>query len=289
MTRRYKRQYVEDDKFWDVVKGLVGLFILYLVSLYFTNRANFWRWLIYGVVFVLLLMTAVLGWRTMKIKRKRQHLTRIVENICSAGLEDYVKNFISRFGFEGRKGEGWKFRNHLFEWERISDLEKILLEKGVSLRHDEKRKDVYDVLRHYIQEKEEQLTRESVRTAPQKFSSLSGTDFEKLLYRLLEAVGYKVEWIGKSGDQGGDLIANKGGERILIQAKAYRDWSTGNAAVQQVVAAMKYYDCNKSMIISTSSEFTREAHALAKVNNTELIPKARLSEMLMQHLGENWG
>lgn len=87
--------------------------------------------------------------------------------------------------------------------------------------------------------------------------------------------------------RGGDLIANKDGERLLIQAKCYKDWSTGNEAVQQVVAAMKYYDCNRAAVITTSY-FTPEAIVLAKVNNVELVPKQRLQEMLLKYLNESW-
>ena len=96
-----------------------------------------------------------------------------------------------------------------------------------------------------------------------------------------------MELIGRSGDQGGDLIANKNGERILIQAKCYRDWSTGNMAVQQVVGAMKLYNCNKAKVVTTSY-FTKEAISLAKANGTELISREQLQELLMRFLNENW-
>ena len=220
--------------------------------------------------------------RKRKIKRREE----LIQAIKNAGQEENVRNFINRFGFEGKSMKGWTFRNHKFDWYRINDLEKDLIQKGVRLRTG-KGGDIYILLRYYIQEKEENLTRASITKAPQRFALLSGPDFEKLLYRLFEAMGYNVEWIGKSGDQGGDLIANKNGERILIQAKCYRDWSTGNAAVQQVVGAMKFYDCSRTMVITTS-EFTNAARDLAKANNTELVSKGRLSEMLAQYLGEGW-
>jgi HJR/Mrr/RecB family endonuclease len=50
---------------------------------------------------------------------------------------------------------------------------------------------------------------------------------------------------------------------ILIQLKCYRDWAVGNAALQQAVTAMEYCDCNKTMVITTSGNFTKEAVALA--------------------------
>jgi restriction system protein len=227
------------------------------------------------------------GLQKFQEKRKQDRLSGLITQIREKEQEDYIKNFINRFGFEGKKGKSYTFRNYSFDWDRINDLEKVLREKGVELQHNNRQKDIFTIMRYYIQNKEENLTRESIKNEPQSFAILSGSEFEKLLYRLFEAMGYKVQPIGRSGDQGGDLIANKDGERVLIQAKCYRDWSTGNAAVQQVVAAIKYYDCNKAMVVTTS-RFTAEAIVLAKVNNTELIPKERLQELLLQYLKESW-
>ena len=209
-------------------------------------------------------------------------------SIQQSGQEEYIINFINRFRMEGEGKRGWSFRDHRFDWDRISDLEKVLVERGVALNLQEGKRDIFAELRLFIQEKEENLTRASIQKAPQLFSELRGDDFEKLICPLFEAMGYAVQHIGKSGDQGGDVIANKDGERVLIQAKCYRDWSVGNDAVQQAVGAMRYYDCNKTMVITTSSNFTKEAVALAQANATELVSKPRVSELLAMHLGQVW-
>lgn len=121
-----------------------------------------------------------------------------------------------------------------------------------------------------------------------KFSDLSGSGFENLLYRLFQAMGYTVQKIGRTGDQGGDLIANMDGKvRLLIQAKCYNGSPVGNAAVQEAVAAQKYYDCNGAMVV-TSSDFTKEALELAKANAVGLVGKERLSELVVQYLKESW-
>lgn len=284
MRRKYYR---EDDSLERLITAIVLLYFLFLAGQYFTNRANFWKWLIYGLLFVVLAVMGVLGWSRRKADIKRKRAQGILKEIHIAGLEDYIKNFINRFGFEGRRGRGWNFRNHFFDWERIDDLERYLLEKNINLKTDKGHREIFSLLASYIQEKEEGLTRESIKKEPQKLANLTGAEFEKLVYRLYIAMGYSTEWIGKSGDQGGDLIANKNGERLLIQAKCYRDWSTGNGAVQQVVAAMKYYDCKESVVITTSY-FTPEAIALSKVNNVDLISKKRLQEMLLKYLNESW-
>lgn len=279
MRRRRK----EDDSWGRAIVGLVILCLIYLLIQYFTNRQNFWRWFVYGLVAIGVFVAITILWRKFKYRLRQRHFNTILANLKNAGQEEYLKNFISRFGLENTKNEGWSFRYHNFDWDRINDLKKIFREKGVT--SDEK--DIFFLLQHYIQEKEERLTRESIKKEPQKFSGLTGTEFEKLLYHLFEKMGYAVEHTGKSGDQGGDLIANKAGERVLIQAKCYHDWSVGNAAVQQVVAAQKFYDCNKTMVIVTS-ELTPEAISLAKANNTELVGKHQLQEMLLKYLGESW-
>lgn len=289
MSRYYKRRYDdEEDPIAKILSVVVVVYILSLVYFYKTNSENFWHWLLYGIIFVIVISGLMIGYKLFKQKRAQAHLDKLLKQIRSAGQEGYIQNFINRFGLENRNIKGWTFRSHNFDFARINDLEKVLLEHRVDIRHNESNKDIYKLLRYYIQEKEEALTRESIKTEPQKYSLLSGSDFEKLLYRLFEAIGYKVEYIGKTGDQGGDLIANRNGERILIQAKCYKDWSVGNAAVQQVVGAMKFYDCNKTMVITTSSNFTKEADILAHANHTDLVSKNQLTEMLIKYLGENW-
>jgi HJR/Mrr/RecB family endonuclease len=270
MTRQYYRN----------ESPLVGFLILValLFVVYLATNPK-------GAMMVLLLV--LVCYFIIKIFKKKlisSHLNNLIEKLKNSGEEDYFKNFITRFGLEnGKKYGGYTFRNHNFDQDRINDLVKILKEKEII----SKEKDVYTLIEHYVQEKEEQITRESIRKEPQKFAGLSGSDFEKLLYRLFEAMAYKMEWIGRSGDQGGDLIANKNGERTLIQAKCYRDWSTGNDAVQQVVGAMKMYDCSKTKVVTTS-HFTPEAISLAKANMTELISKEQLQELLINNLGESW-
>lgn len=73
----------------------------------------------------------------------------------------------------------------------------------------------------------------------------------------------------KTGDQGADLIVEKGNNKIAIQAKFYSS-TVGNSAVQEVVGAIKYYDANKGIVI-TNSTYTSSAIDLAKVNNIQLI------------------
>ena len=93
----------------------------------------------------------------------------------------------------------------------------------------------------------------------------------------LAKAGYKVKVTKKSGDQGADLIVEKEGVSTAIQTKKYAG-NVGNTAVQEVVASMKYYDCDKAMVITTG-KFTKGAFELASRNGIQLIDKKGLNEL----------
>ena len=283
MARR--RRDNEEGSIWEFIGGVVLLYLLYIAFLYNSNRAAYWQQVWYFAVFVIIVAAGIIAWQIFIHRWREKRLNDLLAAIKQNGLEEYVKNFIDRFGMQKGKKTDWTFRGHYFDWQRLEDFRKILNEKGMRLSMD-KWDATLIVLRYYIQEKEERLTRESVSVLPQKFSTLSGSDFENLLYRLFTAMGYAVQKTGKTGDQGGDLIANMNGQRIVIQAKCYSS-TVGNAAVQEAVAAQKFYDCNKVMVV-TNSSFTKEAIELAKVNNVELVGGGKLSELLLQNLKESW-
>ena len=100
---------------------------------------------------------------------------------------------------------------------------------------------------------------------------ISGYEFESLLKKLFESMGYLVEQTKLSGDQGADLIVSKFGERTVVQAKRHSNKIT-NTAIQEVVAAIRFYKASKAMVVTTN-EFTNSAIELAKANKVELIDR----------------
>ena len=71
MWRRYyrKRNYSKKYYLIDGISGIVGLYILYLVFLWFTDKANFWRWLSYGIITIFLFFGVF--WGIDKIKNRK--------------------------------------------------------------------------------------------------------------------------------------------------------------------------------------------------------------------------
>lgn len=285
MAKRHHKYREEENDLSQILSSIILLYIFYLLLQYFTNRANFWRWLLYGLAFAVFITMAVILFNKWKANRRRQKQERIINSIEQAGLVECINNFITRFGLGQEKSHGvWQYRNYTIDWNRIHDLQDYFADKGVKLSDSE----MNIVLSHYIAQREHDFTSKSIEVRQYDFEKLSGSQFEELLYRLYTAMGYVVQLNGKVGDQGGDLIAVKDQERLLIQAKCYKEWNVGNKAVQEAVAAKNHYDCNKAAVVTTGN-FTREATELAKTNGVELISRQLLQKMILDNLKESWG
>jgi hypothetical protein len=107
------------------------------------------------------------------------------------------------------------------------------------------------------------------------FSNMSGIEFENHIADLLKKNGFtNIMGTPKTGDQGADLLARKGGKKIVIQAKRHAS-AVGNKAVQEVIGAIRFYDVHEGWVI-TNSVFTKSAKELANKNNVKLIDGADL-------------
>lgn len=262
----------------NIVLEIFGIYIVLLLILWFGNKEIFWSWVYWGTgIFATIAFLFILSKK--QNKKRKDNLIKDIERLS---LKDNVNNFINRSGME--KGRyTWKYMGYGFNRDKMNIFLRTLKEDGLKLKNMD---DLEYILTHFINKKEESLLRGGINNDQKYFNSLSGKEFELLLVRLFESMGYIVEHCGKIGDQGGDLIINKGQERILIQAKRYSG-SIGNKAVQEAVAAKNYYDCNRSVLIG-SSDFTSEAIELAKFNNVRLIGKKELQELIQKYLKESW-
>ncbi len=109
----------------------------------------------------------------------------------------------------------------------------------------------------------------------------NGYEFEEFCYTLYNELGYFVEHTQLSNDQGADLIIEKNGERIVVQAKHYST-PVGNKAVQEVVASKAFYNNATHAIVITNNTFTPSAIKLAEANAVTLIT----GEDIMQYIKE---
>lgn len=122
--------------------------------------------------------------------------------------------------------------------------------------------------------------------------ALSPTEFELLVVRLLERMGYGqhggVEHSGRTGDRGIDGIISQdplGLDRIYLQAKRYApDQSVQSPAMQGFVGALMDAQGDRGVFLTTSS-FSAGARDVAhRVNaRIELIDGLRLAELMLRH------
>lgn len=107
---------------------------------------------------------------------------------------------------------------------------------------------------------------------------MDGKEFENTLKTIFENQGYKVNVTAHSHDQGADLILEKFGKKIAVQAKRYEN-GVPNKAVQEIVAAKNHYGCDEAWVV-TNSYLTQSAIELAESNTVRVIDRDELKKML---------
>ena len=97
---------------------------------------------------------------------------------------------------------------------------------------------------------------------------------------MIKSSGYQVTLTPVTNDFGADLVISKSGKKTVVQAKRYQG-KVGSFAVQEVVAAIKYYQADQALVI-TNSQFTASAHELAIANGVTLWERQQLIELILR-------
>jgi restriction system protein len=98
---------------------------------------------------------------------------------------------------------------------------------------------------------------------------MTPAEFEQWCAAGLARLGWRTRTVGGSGDQGADVIAERGGRRAVIQCKLYQS-PVGNKAVQEAYAAMTHYSADLAAVV-TSSGFTPSARRLSATTGVVLV------------------
>ena len=119
---------------------------------------------------------------------------------------------------------------------------------------------------------------------PEDISCVDGMDGHKFEYfcaSLLRKNGFtNVEVTPGSGDQGVDILAEKGGVKYAIQCKNYAS-PLSNTPVQEVNAGKIFYGCHVGVVM-TNSTFTLGAKELAKATGVLLWNREVVQEMIRE-------
>jgi restriction system protein len=114
--------------------------------------------------------------------------------------------------------------------------------------------------------------------------SLSGAEFERWLEEFFRKLGFRVERTPYQGDFGADLIITWNGIKTAVQAKSGHQ-NVGVAAVQQIVAAKAFYDCERAMVV-TNQYFTPQALILANATGVVMRHRGDLARKLAESVAD---
>ena len=170
-------------------------------------------------------------------------------------------------------------KTHLNEWhvEVRRFLESIDF-KNRDLTREEAEQHVTEVIRCDI----EALSGAARPNTPVEYQNpfegvTDALEFEAACAEVLKSIGWSARLTSGSGDQGVDVIAQKGDSRIVVQCKMYGK-PVGNKAVQEAFAGMAYANANIAAVVAPNG-FTKSARELAERTGVYLISPRELHNL----------
>lgn len=101
-------------------------------------------------------------------------------------------------------------------------------------------------------------------------------DYERHCALLLQEAGWDARVTQASGDQGADVIAERRGQKIVVQCKLYSQ-PVGNKAVQEAFAAKQHQGADMALV-ATNADFTPSARQLASTTGVILVHHSQLGQ-----------
>lgn len=140
----------------------------------------------------------------------------------------------------------------------------------ISIRHlkrmeTEEREQKERAQEERIRKKQKEKEERERRILASPVRNLDPLQFEEFTALYIKNRGYyQIDLTPVSGDFGADIIAyNPQGKKVCIQCKKYSN-PVGVSAVQEILSAKLYYQCEIAMVAVTSAGYTRQAKELAK-------------------------
>ena len=116
------------------------------------------------------------------------------------------------------------------------------------------------------------------RASPEELDAMTGAEFEDYVAERVRAAGWTPSEILRRGDFGADLVAERAGVRIAVQAKR-RSANVGNRAVQEASAGADFHRCDAALVV-TQARFTPAARRQAAATRLPLglVDRERLTD-----------
>jgi restriction system protein len=137
--------------------------------------------------------------------------------------------------------------------------------------------------RERIEHQYRQARRADLKLA--QLASLTPESFEEFVAEVFEALGYEVETVGGSGDEGADLrLRRRDGMLGVVQCKYHKRGVVGSPVLQKFLGTIHHTLSHKGFFVTTST-FSLAAEKFAAEHPIELVDGPRLIELVNQALG----
>ena len=102
-------------------------------------------------------------------------------------------------------------------------------------------------------------------------------DYERYCADILSKKGWQTRLTKATGDQGVDIVAEKGSVKVVLQCKKY-GFPVGNKAVQEALAGKEFESADYAAVV-TNAQFTKSAQQLAAKTGVLLLHHAELENL----------
>jgi restriction system protein len=160
------------------------------------------------------------------------------------------------------------------------------LDPDESARHEVEVRELREAIREgreRIEHQYRQARRADLKLA--QLATLTPESFEEFVAEMFEALGYDVEQVGGSGDEGADLrLRRRDGLLAVVQCKYHKKGVVGSPVLQKFLGTIHHTLSHKGYFVTTST-FSLSAEKFAAEHPIELVDGPRLIELVNQALG----
>lgn len=135
-------------------------------------------------------------------------------------------------------------------------------------------------------ERAERMVRQAKRADLKlaQLATLTPEGFEEFVGEVFEAMGYDVECVGGTGDEGADLRVRRGSLSAVVQCKYHTRGVVGSPELQKFLGTVHHTRSHKGFFVTTRT-FTLAAEKFVAEHPIELIDGPRLVELVQQAMG----
>jgi restriction system protein len=161
--------------------------------------------------------------------------------------------------------------------ERLDDADRGRVEAQCRSLRDRVRdgRELADKLRQQGRRAELKLT---------QLASLTPEGFEEFVGEVFEALGFEIEHVGGTGDEGVDLKVRRGGLNGIVQCKYHSRGVVGSPELQKFLGTIHHTKSHKGFFVTTRT-FSLAADKFAAEHPIELIDGPRLVELVQEAMG----